>query len=531
MRTLAAIDCGSNSFHLLVVRVDDAGHSWEIIAKDKEMVRLAAALEAEELTAAAMDRGVAALRRFRLLAEEHGAERIVAVATSAVREARNGELFIARALREAGVTVECISGPEEARLIYLGVTSAINFRGRKAAIVDIGGGSTELVIGTATELRFARSLKLGAVRLHEQYLNTDPVTTDGYYGVIAHVKGSLHQLLPLMREVGYDFLIASSGTALTLAELDALDLGLDPKGLNGYHLTRERLRELEYRLCALPLKERAKLPGLPPRRADIIVAGAGILGTLMDELGMSELVTCERALREGIVLDALYREGVLEDARHVHDRVRSRAVRAIGERYGYDAVHAEHVARLALSIFDQTQALHGLPRNARDLLEGAAILHDIGFHISHTGHHKHSYYLIRNAELVGFHEPEIELMANVARYHRKSLPKDKHANLRALTPPQRDVMSKLAAILRLADGLDHAGARTVQQVSVRLDPGVTAFFVQADGPCDVDLWGATAKSDGWQRTFGTAVQFVPVPVLRGVGATGPLPAGLAPDSL
>lgn len=525
MKTLAAIDCGSNSFHLLIVRVDEARHTWETIAKDKEMVRLASRdfAETQLLADDAIQRGVDALKRFKRLADQHGADRIVAVATSAVREARNAEAFLKRAEAEAGVSVEPISGTEEARLIYLGVTTAVNFRGRKAAIVDIGGASTELVIGTPTELLFARSLKIGAVRLYEQFLKEDPIPPEAYYRLIAHVKGVLHQLVPLMREVGYDFLIATSGTALTLGEIDAALDGLKPpKGMNGYKLQRDRLRTLEQRLRQLPMKERQKVEGLPPRRADIIVSGSGILSTVMDELDMPQLVLCDRALREGIVLDALYREGILEDAEHIHDHVRSRAVRAAGERFGYDATHAEHVTRLALAIFDQTVSLHGLPRSYRDLLEGAALLHDVGFHINHSSHHKHSYYLIRHAELLGFHEPEIELMANVARYHRKSLPKDKHHNFKALSPQQREAAGKLIAILRVADALDHSGTQVVKDVSVRLEGQETVFFVQADEACDVETWGALEKADAWTRFLGTLVRFVQVPVVRGAGGTGPL---------
>lgn len=525
MKTLAAIDCGSNSFHLLVVRVDEARRSWDTIAKDKEMVRLASDLTDLELSTAAMDRGVAALKRFRQVAESFGVERLVATATSAVREARNGLEFIARAEREAGVTVELISGTEEARLIYLGVTSAVNFRGRKAAIVDIGGGSTELVIGTATELLFTRSLKLGAVRMHEQYLKGEVIEPDAYYRLIAHVKGTLHQIVPLMREVGYDFLIATSGTALTLAEIDAYEQTVAaPKVMNGYVLPKSRLHALENRLRTMSLKERQRMAGLPPRRADIIVAGAGILSTVMDELGISELKLCDRALREGIILDALYREGLLEDAGHIHDHVRGRTVRAIGERYDYDRVHGEHVAKLALSIFDQTQPLHGLARTYRDVLEGAAVLHDVGFHINHSSHHKHSYYLIRHAELLGFHEPEIELMANVARYHRKSLPKEKHLNFKVLSPEHRDVALKLISILRIADALDHSCEQKVKEVSVRLEPQETVFFIQAEGDCDVEIWGALDKADAWTKFLGTLVRFVRVPAVRGSGGTGPISA-------
>lgn len=528
MKILAAVDCGSNSFHLLIVRVDEERHTWETIAKDKEMVRLASRdfAQTQMLCEDAIQRGVETLRRFRRQAEQHGADQIVAVATSAVREARNAEAFLKRAESEAGVLVEPISGTEEARLIYLGVTTAVNFRGRKAAIVDIGGASTELVIGTPTELLFTRSLKVGAVRLYEQFLKEDPVRPEDYYRLIAHVKGILHQLVPLMREVGYDFLIATSGTALTLGEIDAVSEGHGPRGMNGYKLTRDRLRSIEQRLRALPLKERQKVEGLPPRRADIIVAGAGILSTVMDELDMPQLVLCDRALREGIVLDALYRAGILEDAEHVHDHVRARAVRATGERFGYDAAHGEHVARLALSIFDQTVSLHGLPKSYRDLLEGAALLHDVGFHVNHSSHHKHSYYLIRHAELLGFHEPEIELMANLARYHRKSLPKDKHPNFKALTPQQRDAACKLIAILRVADALDHSGLQVVKDVSVRLEGQETVFFLQADAGCEVETWGAIEKADAWTKYLGTTVRFVQVPIVRGAGGTGPLPLSM-----
>ncbi len=522
MPVLAAIDCGSNSFHLLIVRSIPGQPGWEILARERSMVRMAEGRIDLSLAPGAIDRGIEALVRFARVAREYEAERVVAVATSAIREAPNAETFLHRALEEAGIEVEVISGTEEARLIYLGVRSTLDLGERPSVIIDIGGGSTEIVLGTRDGIRFSRSLKIGAVRLTEQFLGMDPIDPEAYYRLVAHVKGTLHQLVPYMREVGYEGAIATSGTASALIELDAVRGGLEPpRNVTGSVLSMDRLTALETLVRQLPLRDRQKLEGLPQRRADIIVAGAAILRTILEELDLDGYTGCDRALREGLVVDALARAGWSSEPMEGPVRVRERAIDDMAERFGVERPHATQVRRLALDLFDQTRSLHGLDDGSREILAGASYLHDVGFHVNHSSHHKHSHYLIRHAEWVGFHDPEIQLMAVVARYHRRSLPKDKHGEFRELAPIQQARALKLIALMRVADALDHAGDQVVESVSLRLDDGETICFARLKPGASLDLWDVQMKADGWLRAFGHPLRVVAVQPSIG---TGPLAA-------
>ena len=420
------------------------------------------------------------------------------------------------------IEVEVISGTEEARLIYLGVRSIRDLGDRPTVIIDIGGGSTEIVLGTRDGIQFSRSLKIGAVRLTEQFLGMDPVDPEAYYRLVAHVKGALHQLVPLMREVGYDSAIATSGTASALLELDTARQGMDgSRNGTGLALPMDRLTALEAMLRQMPLRERHKLEGLPQRRADIIVAGAAILRTILEELGLDGYSGCDRALREGLVVDALARAGWSAEPQEGPVRVRERAIKDLAVRFGVERPHAEQVQKLALDLFDQTRPLHGLDDASREVLAGASFLHDIGFHVNHSSHHKHSHYLIRHAEWVGFHDPEIQLMAVVARYHRRSLPKDKHPEFRELSPAQQVQALKLIALMRVADALDHAGDQAVENISIRLDADETICFARSRAGKTLDLWDVQVKADAWPRAFGQPLRVVAVPPMVG---TGPLTA-------
>jgi len=503
MQVVAAIDCGSNSFHLLVVRVDEATQTWEAIAKDKESLRLADA-ESGKLATQAIDRGIEVLARFRAVAEAHGAERVVAVATSAIRDARNGDVFLERAEREAGVPISLILGAEEARLIYLGVASAYDFAGRKIAIVDIGGGSTELIVGTATELLLNRSVKLGAVALTASFHDSDPISPDSYQELLEHVHHTLQPVTAAMRGIGFDALVGTSGTIENLCAIDAAAKQVACK--TGYALSAVALREIERDLRGRTYEERLQVPGMSGRRADISVAGARCLRSVVDLLDVDELTFCDRALREGVILDLLYREGVLRGGEQGPQRVRQRAVRDLAERYRADLRHAEHVATLALALFDQLAALHGVPRAYRDVLEGAAVLHEVGLLIAREAYHRHSFYLIRYAEILGFHDDEIRLMANLARYHRGSLPKKKHDTYMEMSFDHRTVARRLIAILRMARALAKSRTGAVVDLTLEAQGNRVTVVLHAGGTCDVELRAAERKGEIFAKYLGVDMQ-------------------------
>lgn len=512
-RVLASIDIGSNSIHLLIVRIDEELHSYEPLDTEKEMVRLGGerGLQTGYLAEEAMARALDALRRYKSMATSFGAEAILALATSAVREAENGEEFVRRVREETGIEVDLISGSEEARLIYLGVSSAISFSGRKAAIIDIGGGSTELIVGSETEAHYLTSLRLGAVRLKDLFLTRDPVSRQEYQQLCGYIKGLMRPAAEAMKRVGFDFLIGSSGTIAALADLDrAGGPGslTGPLTLHHYNLTLASLKKMEKQMLRLPLAERAKLPNMNPRRADIIVPGLAILVLAMEALEADRLTVSDRALREGAVIDYMYREGILSDRAAFHTNIRRRSVLQTARRYSFDEAHATQVTRLALALYDQTAGLHKLPEYARELLEAAAMLHDVGFHVGPESHHKHSYYLIRYAELLGFTQEEIQTIANIARYHRKGPPKEKHPNFAQLTPAHRDVVIKASALLRLAEGLDRSHQQAVRDIECRLTSGQLQVTVlpHAGDDCELELWATRGKAPVFEKLFDRRVQ-------------------------
>jgi exopolyphosphatase/guanosine-5'-triphosphate,3'-diphosphate pyrophosphatase len=435
---------------------------------------------------------VAALQRHRAIAEAHGAV-ARAVATSAVREAENRHVFLRRALSEAGVRVEVISGFEEARLIHLGVLQAVPVYDRRCLVIDIGGGSTEVVLGERDEAIVARSLKLGAIRLTDRFFPDDEVGPKAVIRCRRHVQGVV---APLLREVdGFDVAVASSGTATTVAAMALAARGEPAQTLNQVVITEDELDAVVDSLLAAPtVAERRRLPGLDPKRADIIVAGALVLQEVLAAFGASEVMISESALREGVLADT-YRRSHGGSLHHLQD-IRRRGVLHLAELTDDDPEHSERSAHLALQLYDQLAPWHGLGDGPRELLEAAALLCNVGLFISHSGHHKHSYYVIRNSEhLTGFTDGEVEVIAQVARYHRKSAPKPKHEAFAGLEEGDQAVVRTLAGILRVAIGLDRAHRGSVQALTCRdAEDGVVIEVQAAEGAdTSVELWSAEER--------------------------------------
>lgn len=467
--TLAAIDVGTNSFHLVVARVLGNG-GFDVLTQEKEMVRLGrGGGDMKELSTEAIDRGVAALARMRRIAAATGAP-VRAVATSAVREAGNHDVFIRRARDEAGVEVEVISGVEEARLIHLGVLQALPVYDRRLFLCDIGGGSTELLLGRRGRVKASRSFKLGAVRLTDRFF---PGGAGGDRDAVAACRGYVRSLVwPFQREVhthGFDVFVASSGTAEAVAAMAQARTGRPaPKTFNGYVLDGDAVREVADQLVrARTPAQRAALAGLDPKRADIILAGALVLEGVVDAFGVDELTISGYALREGVLLDTLHRhEG--GELHHLSDLAR-RSVQRLADQCDEEPAHSTHVARLAVRLFDETRRIHGLDRGCREYLEAGALLANVGLFVSHSQHHLHSYYLIRHSDrLVGLTDDEIEIIAQVARYHRKSGPKDRHPAFAALAPADQQVVRTLAGLLRVAIGLDRGHEAHVADLRARV---------------------------------------------------------------
>ena len=510
---LAAIDIGTNSVHMVIVRIDPMLATFTIVAREKDTVRLGERdAKTGELSSSAMERAIAALKRCHDLALSMGVDHIIAVATSATREATNGNQFLARIETEVGLQVDLISGQEEARRIYLGVLSGMDFQNLPHIIIDIGGGSTEIILADSQEPRFLSSTKIGAVRLTRDFIQTDPISVTEFASLRAYVRGMLERPIDELRhslQAGETVrLVGTSGTIETLGIINALNQQREiPNPLQGYQLTRKDLRDWVKRLMTLNYEQRFAIPGLSDKRAEIILAGAVILLEAMTMLNLDTITICERALREGVIVDWMLTHGLIGDRLRFQGEIRQRSVMKIAHKYRVDLVYGERVAQFSLSIFDQLQGvLHQWGATEREWLWAAAVLHNCGVYISHSAHHKHSYYLIRNAEFLGFTEIELELMANIARYHRRSKPKKRHESYIKLSESHRLMVRQLSAILRIAVALDRRQAGAIQHLDCKYDPEyrklhLHLFPTQAEDDCALELWNLDYKKVVFEEEF------------------------------
>ena len=500
---IAAIDIGTNSIHMIVVQIR-TDLSFEVIDREKEMVRLGAGgLDGRALTPEAMHTALQVLSKFRRLAESHKVDEVVAVATSATREAENGGEFLRAVTQQTGIRPRVISGTEEARLIHLAAVYGVSVPGDVAVVIDIGGGSVEVTRGAGPSVELGRSFKLGVIRLTERFVTTDPLEPRDERKLVRHIDEEIGKYLHQMARAGFERVIGTSGTILSLGSVAAAaDGGEHGSSLRNRRFAAKQIRRVRKDLVALDLEERLRIPGLEPRRADLAVAGAILLDEILRRLGAEEITLCDLSLREGLVLDYIsrHRKEIAQADRYPD--VRRRSVFELAERCRYWPDHSQHVARLAVALFDQTRAIHGLTDREREWLEYAAILHDVGVHISYEGHHKHSYYLVKNGDLRGFEPGEIEAIALVARYHRQATPKRKHEGFRAVGRRTRAAVRTLAAILRLAESLDRSHAQTITGLELHDRGDDDLVQLRATGDVELELWAATRHAAPFERMMG-----------------------------
>jgi exopolyphosphatase/guanosine-5'-triphosphate,3'-diphosphate pyrophosphatase len=500
---LAAIDIGTNSVHMIVVRVRP-DLSFEVIDREKEMVRLGAGgLGGRKLTPEAVQAALQVLSKFRRLAESHAVDQIIAAATSAVREAENGGEFLRTVTDQTGIRARVISGTEEARLIHLAAVYGVSVPTDVAVVVDIGGGSVEITRGRGAQIELGRSFKLGVIRLTERFVKSDPLDPRDERKLLKHIHAELDEYLDEIATAGFDRVIGTSGTILSLGGVAAAKNG-SPLGapLRSRRVSAKLLRRLRGDLVAADLEKRLRVPGLEPRRADLAVAGAILLDTIVRRLNASDITLCDLSLREGLVLDYItrHRKEIAQADRYPD--VRRRSVVELAERCNYWPEHASQIARLAVALFDQSRGIHRLTDREREWLEYAALLHDIGVHISYEGHHKHSHYLIRNGDLRGFEPHEIETMALVARYHRQATPKKRHEGYGEFDKKRRRTIRTLAAILRLAESLDRSHAQSISAVELH-DRGEDGLLqLRTTGDAELELWAAMRHAAPFERLIG-----------------------------
>jgi len=470
LRRVAAIDLGTNSTHLLIASVDPKLRTFQVLLAEKSTTRLGERdPDSGDLSQEAMERARLALRHCRELASSHGVEEILCVATSAMREAPNGMAFLAEVERDFGLKTEVISGPEEARLIYLGVLSGMDFADQPHYILDIGGGSTELILADSRDARALTSSRVGAVRLQRDFIRQEPLERKRVEFLRAFIQGSLEPAVEkVRRRLEPDetpVLVATSGTAMAAAALLAVDRPELQGRLHGAQFSRDELDALLQRVLPLTPDERRALPGINARRAEILVPGLLVLQKAMEMIQASHFVISDRALREGLIIDWMVRHDLIVDRFVYQGEIRRRTVMHHAHKYGVSISRAERIASFALDLWDQTRgSLHKAPEASRQLLWAAAMVHRCGLRINTSAYHKHSWYLVQNGELLGYSHSEQRVIASLARYHRKSLPKKRHESWSLLSAEEKALVERLSLLLRLAVAMDRRPGGAVKRV-------------------------------------------------------------------
>jgi exopolyphosphatase/guanosine-5'-triphosphate,3'-diphosphate pyrophosphatase len=508
MMRIAAIDVGSNSIHMIVAEANPDGH-FIVIDREKEMVRLGEkSLTTGHLQKSAIDRGVRTLKTFKSIAVRHGVTRISAVATSAVREAGNGGEFIQRILDEVGLRVRVISGREEARLIHLGVAQVEDLDGPATLVMDVGGGSVELVLAEKNRAPEFHSLKIGVARITETFITEDPPRPKEIARMEKYLRAELEPALATAARRRVKRVIGTSGTILSLISMAAHRLGVHPGSqVHGLAVPAEAVVRLRRALVRADREGRLAMRGMDPKRVDMIASGAVLADVVLRRVKATRIQACTWALREGLLQDfiAKHAKGIEESAR-IAD-VRRRSVVRLMRRFGSPQAHSEQVARLALRLFDQFRGRLGLRAESRGWLESAALLHDVGHLIEHEEHHRHSYYLIVNSELYGFRPDEIEAIGQIAlHHHRKGIPKPGDAGGEPLAPDVWRQVKACAALLRLAEGLDRSHFGAVLDVKVRGWGRRVVLELQASGSeASLDVWEAKRRTELLERLLGAEV--------------------------
>lgn len=483
---LAAIDVGTNAVRLELARPLADG-SLETLHQERDPVRPGEGVFATgSIPRDVADRLLATLRRYATLCRRDGA-RVRAVATSAIREARNGAEIVRRVRKEAGLDLEVVSGREEARLICLGVLQGRPPRAR-SLVIDIGGGSTEVASAVGEEPASLFSVALGAVRVTETFGTAAKVTPQRLALVRSFAEEAFREGLP-ERFPHPRVALGSSGTINAVVSFAA------SRRRNAS--AKEIARAVED-LAEMGIEERRR--HFEPRRAEVIVAGAVILDAAVRRLRLEGITSVDTGLRNGILVD-LVRRGA-----DGPDRSATDAALALGRRFGFDERHGLHVALLAGRLFDDLAALHGLPASSRRVLEAAAVLHDIGVAVSFHRHHKHTYYLVANADVPGFSDRERMLVATVARYHRRSTPDRRREDLSHLSASELTLVRKLAALLRLANALDASHRQPVVRVRAEAARGGVRLRLSTRGPADLELWDVRREAALFREVFRRRVE-------------------------
>jgi len=495
----AAIDIGSNSIRMETAEILP-GQPTRILASDREVTRLgesvfrngAVSEEAMQATCVVLARMAELYRRLEVIG-------VRAVATSAIRDARNQKVFVERASFAVGAPVEIISGREEARLIHLGVESNWPQNGKRVLFIDIGGGSAEIIAAEKGQMLDSFSKPLGAVRLRESFLKEDPPTAQQLRQMHEYIEQKLEGAVRRLGHEKWDRVIATSATAAATASVVAQVPRSERDSIDRLRVTTADVRALYQRLSRLGLSGRRKVMGIGPKRAEIIVPGVAVLRDFLHHFKVRALYYSRAGVRDGIIADLAVRNVGSELSRLSRDQ--RREVESLGRRYGVALDHARKVAEISNLLFTALETLHELTPAHGKLLEAAAYLIDVGHYVSDASHHKHSWYVVANSDLAGFTERERLLIAALCRYHRKSLPSPEHSAYQTLTTEEKRTLMLLVPLLRLADNLDRSHDQRIRGVECRLRDGHVVLQVHSQGDIDLEQWAAEQAATAFQQVY------------------------------
>jgi exopolyphosphatase/guanosine-5'-triphosphate,3'-diphosphate pyrophosphatase len=504
MPRYAAIDIGSNSIRMEAAEVV-SGQPARVLASEREVTRLGESVfRTGALSEEAARAACAVLARMAALYRKLAVVGVRAVATSAIRDTRNPHEFLARASEAAGAPVEIISGREEARLIHLGVESIWPQDGKRTLVIDIGGGSAEIIGAEDGVLKEAFSKPLGAVRLREIFLKDDPPTQLQLHQMQEYIDAKLDTPVRRLGHAGWDRAIATSATAAAVAHAVARIPGSRRQEIDRLRTPTTEVSKLFRRLVGMSLTGRRRITGIGPRRAEIIVPGVAVLLGFLREFQLRSVFYCRAGVRDGIIADLANRNVGAELSRLSRDQ--RREVEEMGHRYGVSRERARKVASIAHLLFTALQPLHNLPAAAGKLLEAAAHLIDVGHYVSDSGHHKHSYYVVSNSDMAGFTQRERILVACLCRYHRKSLPSPVHSQYQALPAEDRRLLLYLIPLLRLADNLNRSRQQHIRGIECRIRENRVVLEVASSSDIDLEQWGAERAGEAFRQVYNRPIE-------------------------
>lgn len=496
---IGVIDLGSNTTRLIIVGYT-AHHSFKLLDEVRESVRLAEGMNDDgRLQAAPMARAIATMQLYKRLCTTLGVERIVPAATSAVREAGNQREFLDRIEQESGLRFKVLSAEQEAYYGYLSIVNTLNLK--DAFIIDIGGGSTQVSLMRGRQFKRSYSQPIGALRLSDRYVKSDPISNKDFKALDRAISERFTDL-KWLKKAEAPYLAGLGGTIRTLADIDQKLRGYPLSLTHAYVFTRERLAELIEKLREMTLAQRENVPGLNTDRADLILAGAVILHTVMKRGEFEEIIVSGQGVREGL----FYEHFLIGDDPPIFTDLRGFSIQNTARIYGYEALHSAKVRELALSMFDQLTVLHGYGAWEREMLGYAATLHDIGLAIGYYDHHRHGAYLITNTALQGFSHREIAILALLVRYHRKGQVMLGDYDM-LMEHGDLERLARLSALLRISEFLERRKSQVVQSLKVEIGE-LIRITVQTVGDADVEIWDANRSTGLFQRAFGRGVQII-----------------------